>query len=65
MNAPKKNVNASEDFLEVVVNGHILAAVMSYLSMSSLHNKPSSYIVLHDIWIEDEDTRCKVLKAIA
>ena len=61
----KKEVNVSEDFLEMVVNCHILAAVMSYLSMSSLHDKPSSSIVSHDIWMEDDDTRCKILKAIA
>ena len=45
----KKKVNASEDFLEVVVNGNILVAVMSYLGMSSLHDKPLSSIVSHDI----------------
>ncbi len=28
---PKSDVNASEDFLEVVVTGYILVAVMSYL----------------------------------
>ena len=61
----KKKVNASKDVLEVVVNGHILAAVISYLGMSSLHDKPSSSIVLHDIWIKDDDTRRKILKATA
>ena len=28
---PKKNVNAAEDFLEVVTTGHILTAVMPAL----------------------------------
>ena len=37
---------------------------MFYLSMSSLHDKPSSSIVSHDIWMEDDDTRHNVLKAI-
>ena len=55
--SPKNDVNAAEDFLEVVVVGHILTAVMSYLGMSSLHDKPLSSIVCHDIWMEDDDVR--------
>ena len=35
---PKKNVNAAEDFLEVVITGHILTAVMSCLGISSLND---------------------------
>ncbi len=55
--SPKNNVNASEDFMEVIVNGHILAAVMSYLGMSSIHDRPSPSIVSHDVWMESDDVR--------
>ena len=62
---PKKNVNAAEDFLEVIVNGHILSAAMSYLGMTSLHDRPLPSIVLHDIWMEDDNVRHTVLQDIA
>ena len=35
---PKGNVNAVENFLEVVINSHMLAAVMTYLGMSTLND---------------------------
>ena len=35
---PKDNVNATEDFLDVVTTGYILTAVMSYLEMTHLQN---------------------------
>ncbi len=63
--SPKNNVNASEDFMEVIVNGHILAAVMSYLGMSSIHDRPSPSIVSHDVWMESDDVRRLVLHSIA
>ena len=48
---PKSNVNASEDFLEVVVTGYVLAAVQSYLGMSSFDDMPLESEVTHDICI--------------
>lgn len=63
--SPKSNVNASEDFLEVIVNGHILAAVMSYLDMSSMDDLPLPSVVSHDIWMEDDEVRRSVLHNIA
>ena len=58
-------LNAAEDFLEVIVNGHILSAAMSYLGMSSLHDRPLPSIVSHDIWMEDDNVRHTVLQDIA
>ena len=63
--APKNNVNAAEDFLEVVVDGHILTAVMTYLGMKSLDDKPLPSIVPHELWMEDDDTRRQKLEEIA
>ena len=62
---PKSDVNASEDFLELVTDGYIVAAVMSYLGMSSFDDIPSSDIVSTDIWMEDEAVRTKALEEIA
>ena len=42
---PKDNVNAAEDFLDIVTTGHILTAVMTYLEMTSLDDMPSEAIV--------------------
>ncbi len=47
------------------MNGHILAAVMSYLGMSSIHDRPSPSIVSHDVWMESDDVRRLVLHSIA
>ena len=56
--APKK---ASEDFLEAVIVSYILAAVMHYLGMSSFDSMPSTSIVSHDLWMEDDAERRRVL----
>ena len=37
----KSDMNASEDFFELVVSGHTLVAVMDFLGMSSIEEKPS------------------------
>ena len=64
--SPKSNVNASEDFLEVVVTGYILAAVISYLGMSTFDDLPSSQsIVSHEVWMEDDAVRQNMLGDIA
>ena len=51
---PKENVHAAEDFLGIVTTGHILAAVMTHLRMSSVDDMPSSAIVSHNIWCKKE-----------
>lgn len=62
---PKENVNAAEDFLGIVTTGHILAAVMTHLRMSSVDDMPSSAIISHDIWMEDDSVRRKVLEDVS
>lgn len=61
----KENVNAAEDFLSIITTSHILTAVMSYLKMSSLDDMPSTDIVNHNIWMEDDATRKEVLQDIS
>ena len=62
---PKSDVNAAEDFVEVITIAHILTAVMSYLEMSELSDIPSSTIVSHDIWMEEDSVWRKVLLDIS
>lgn len=62
---PKKNVNAAEDFLELVVTGHILTAVMSYLGLSSLNDKEPESVLSHDLWMMDDEVRRKALSDVA
>ena len=50
---PKSDVNAAEDFLEVVIISHILTAVMTYLGMNSLDEMPSTEFLSQDIWMSD------------
>ena len=49
---PKADVNAAEDFLEIVVIGYVISAAMSYLNMSSLDDTPDAAIVPELIWME-------------
>ena len=62
---PKSDVNAAEDFIEVVTISHVLTAVMTYLGMSSLTDVPSHSSVPQEIWMEDDDCRKKILEDIA
>jgi len=39
---PKSNFDACEDFLEVVIVGHILAAALEVLGMQNREDKPSA-----------------------
>ncbi len=38
----KSEVNAAEDFLETVVVGYVISAVMVYLNMASLEDVPDT-----------------------
>ncbi len=62
---PKSNVNATEDFLEAVVIGHILATAMSYLGMTSLCDSPSTSLFTQDVWMEDDKERERILTEIS
>ena len=62
---PKSDVNAAEDFLEIVVVGYIIAAIMAYLSMTSLEDVPDPNIVAEDIWWQDDMVRASLLQRIS
>ena len=61
----KSDVNAIEDFFEVVVTGYIICAVMSYLGMSHISDMPSDSAISHDLWMEDDSVRKSALMDIA
>ena len=70
---PKKDTNAAEDFLEVVVTGYVISTVMAFLGMSSLDNIPLSIDVPSTgegiesiaIWMEDDSIRKSILQEIS
>ncbi len=53
----KANVNAWEDFIDVITKGHILTAALEYLGMTSLDSLPDPSIVDPNIWMEDSKYR--------
>lgn len=68
-NTPKKDVNSSADFLEMVIVGYVLVAVMSYLGMSNYNDVPLMPTVSPcewcDLWMEDDSVRLAVLNDIS
>ncbi len=61
----KSDVNAIEDFIEVVTTGYIVSAVMIHLGMSHINDIPSDSIIFHDLWMEDDSVRKSALMNIA
>lgn len=48
-NVPSVHMNACEDFLELILTSHILAAAMDYLNMTTLEDDPHSSLLPADI----------------
>lgn len=61
----KNDMNACEDFFELVVSGHILVAVMDFLGMSSVDDTPSSTLISPDIWMLSDEERTSILMGVA
>lgn len=63
----KKDLNAHEDFFELVVEGHVVAAVMEYLKMDSISDLPSKQVIpdSDEMWMEDDIKRESVLMNVA
>lgn len=62
---PKNNVNACEDFLELVISGHAIAAAMKVLDMTALGDTPSSPLVSLIPWMYEEEERKSMLLDVA
>ena len=61
----KSDVSATEDFIEMVVTGCIISAVLSYLGMSCVNDVPSDSIQSPDLWMEDDSVRKSALMDVA
>ena len=61
----KSDVNATEDFIEIVVTGYIISAVLSYLGMLCINDVASDSILSPDLWMEDDSVRKSALMDVA
>ena len=59
----KSDVNAAEDFLETIVTGYIITAVMAHLNMTSLEDAPDPSIVSSRVWTDDT-VRAQTLQSV-
>ena len=50
---PKSNVNATEDFIEVTLIGHVIAAAMEVLGMKGMKDQPAEF-PNPDTWLSAE-----------
>ena len=61
---PKSDLNACEDFLEVVTVAHIIAACMEVLGMQSIDDEPDPTIVPSDLKFKDKNKKEEVLSQV-
>lgn len=63
---PFKNYNACDDFFQVIMNSHIIAATLTMLEMKSADDTPSDSNVPNalNVWMESTDTRKEILRKI-
>lgn len=63
----KSDMNASEDFFELIVTGHVIACVMELLGMSSVDAIPTSDIIPspEDAWMKDDSERMSILNEVS
>ena len=63
----KNDMNACEDFFELVVTGHVIACAMQLLGMSSINEIPSSMVIQspEDVWMKDDSERKSILMEVA
>ena len=61
----KSDVNATDNFIEIVVTGYIVSAILSYLGMSCINDVPSDSTLSPDLWMEDDSVRKSALMNIA
>ena len=58
---PHNNVNVSEDFVEVIFAGHVIAAAMKYFNMNSLGDSPDQSLIPANIASFPQDEKKKIL----
>jgi len=63
---PKNDFNACDDFFDVVISGHIIAAVLVSLKMKSTSDTPSDDVFpdVQNLWMCSEDDRKSALDKV-
>ncbi len=63
----KTDLNAHEDFFELVVEAYIVCAVKQYLKMNTIDDVPSEDVLPNSslMWMEEDGERLKALMSIA
>ena len=64
---PKKDFNACDDFIRMVISSHMIFVTLKHLNMESISDIPCNESVLRDpnlIWIKTDDERKKILLAV-
>ena len=59
---PNVDVNSSEDFVVVIIIGHVLSAVMSHLKISTFDEVSAEQVLSPNLWMEDDSVQKQVLK---
>jgi len=61
----KEDTNSCEDFLTLVVTGHIISAAMVKLGMSAMDEIPQASIVPPNAWMLDDEARKSILMELS
>ena len=61
----KDDMNSCEEFLELVVIGYIITAVVDFLGMSSLTDVPLPALIPADVWMLSDSERRSILMDVA
>ena len=60
---PKADFNACDDFFQLVVICHVLAAAMEVLRMNSITDTPDEALIPADTWMQTKEDRKSILHA--
>ena len=63
---PQKDFNACDDFFQLIITSHILAASLEFLKMESLIDTPSEDVISDspNIWMNSAEDRVKILTEV-
>jgi L1 cell adhesion molecule like protein len=56
--------NCCDDFFNLVVSCHVIAAAMQFFSMKDTNYIPVHHLLTSDLWLEDHDKRRVIIQAV-
>ena len=62
---PSNNVNAAEDFMNLVTKAHVLAAAMEFLQMDQLNGIPSPDLIPDESLLSSIEVRQQLLHSVS